>query len=312
MTGIILAAGASLLGICLAAVPVAGASPALAGSSAPVSVPIAVLGGQGEPGGASPTVQITVGGWGPLRVVLDTGSSGLHVFAGAVNAGSGVTVTNQASDITYSGGYRFKGVVASAVMQVGAAKTTGQVSFALVQSAGCASRPNQIVRPPVEFRGSNWTEVSTASSASECKAARGASRAHSSACRGRWTEGGACTSTAVRDSSFWAPEWSAVGSKWRGSSFSPIERRTAIRSGRTARFRFASRPDRLIPACRHCSTRGPRGPDLGGPAQSGPDRARNERGGVWNVHCGGVRRPATLLVFHFGQREVRGPGASHR
>ena len=143
MTGIILAAGASLLGICLAAVPVAGASPALAGSSAPVSVPIAVLGGQGEPGGASPTVQITVGGWGPLRVVLDTGSSGLHVFAGAVNAGSGVTVTNQASDITYSGGYRFKGVVASAVMQVGAAKTTGQVSFALVQSAGCvASKPD--------------------------------------------------------------------------------------------------------------------------------------------------------------------------
>ncbi len=88
-------------------------------------------------------MQITVGGWGPLRVVLDTGSSGLHVFAGAVNAGSGVTVTNQASNITYSGGYRFKGVVASAVMQLGAARTAGPVSFALVQSAMCiASKPN--------------------------------------------------------------------------------------------------------------------------------------------------------------------------
>ena len=54
------------MSIGLAAVPVTGASPALAGSPALVAVPIAVLGGQGEPGGASPTVQITVGGWGPL------------------------------------------------------------------------------------------------------------------------------------------------------------------------------------------------------------------------------------------------------
>jgi len=101
-----------------------------------------VVGGQGQPGGASPTVQITVGGWGPIRVVVDTGSSGLHVFAGAVNAGSGVTVTNQTSNVTYSGGYRFKGVVASAVVQLGGAATTGPVSFALVQSASCiASKP---------------------------------------------------------------------------------------------------------------------------------------------------------------------------
>jgi len=143
MGGTIAAASAALMSIGLAALPVTGASPTLAGSSAPVSVPIAVVGGQGEPGGASPTVQISVGGWGPLRVVLDTGSSGLHVFAGAVNAGSGVTVTSQASNITYSGGYRFKGVVASAVVQLGAAKTTGPVSFALVQSASCiATKPD--------------------------------------------------------------------------------------------------------------------------------------------------------------------------
>jgi len=86
-------------------------------------------------------VQITVGGWGPIPVVVDTGSSGLHVFAGAVNAGSGVTVTDQTSNITYAGGYRFKGVVASAVMQLGGATTTA-VPFALVQSASCiASKP---------------------------------------------------------------------------------------------------------------------------------------------------------------------------
>ena len=134
---------AALLGIVVATVPILGTTPAVAVSSSSVSVPVSVIGGQGEPGGVSPTVQITVGGWGPIRVVLDTGSSGLHVFAGAVNAGSGVTVSDQTSNITYSGGFRFKGVVASAVMQLGGASTTGPVPFSLVQSASCvALKPN--------------------------------------------------------------------------------------------------------------------------------------------------------------------------
>lgn len=141
--GRIAAAGAALLCVGLATLPVTEATAAPAGSPSQVSVPVTVLGGQGEPGGSSPTVQITVGGWGPIPVVLDTGSSGLHIFAGAVNPGSGVTVTDQTSNITYSGGYRFNGVVASAVMRLGGATTTGPVSFALVQSASCiASKPD--------------------------------------------------------------------------------------------------------------------------------------------------------------------------
>lgn len=136
-------ASAALLGTSLATVLITGTNPAFAGPPSSVSIPVSVIGGQSEPGGAHPVVQITVGGWGPIPVLLDTGSSGLHVFAGAVNAGSGVTVTEQTSDITYAGGYRFKGVVASAVMQLGAATTTGPVPFALVQSASCiASQPD--------------------------------------------------------------------------------------------------------------------------------------------------------------------------
>ena len=141
--GRVAAVGAALLCVGLASLPVTEANAAPAGSASQVSVPVTVLGGQGEPGGSSPTVQITVGGWGPIPVVLDTGSSGLHVFAGAVNPGSGVTVTDQTSNITYSGGYRFRGVVASAVIRLGGATTTGPVSFALVQSASCiASKPD--------------------------------------------------------------------------------------------------------------------------------------------------------------------------
>jgi hypothetical protein len=132
-------AGAALLGVGLATIPVRGTTEALAASPSQVSVPVSVLGGQGEPGGASPTVQITVGGWGPLRVYLDTGSSGLHVFAGAVNVGSGVTVSDQTSNISYAGGFHFQGVVASAVIRLGHATTTGPVPFALVQSARCQS-----------------------------------------------------------------------------------------------------------------------------------------------------------------------------
>ena len=137
------AGAAGFLGIGLATVPVTETTEALAGSPSSVSVPVTVLGGQGEPGGVSPIVQITVGGWGPMRVSLDTGSSGLHVFAGAVNAGSGVTVTDQTSNITYAGGFHFQGVVASAVIRLGGATTTAPVSFALVQSASCtAAKPD--------------------------------------------------------------------------------------------------------------------------------------------------------------------------
>jgi hypothetical protein len=137
--GPIALASAALLGIILATVPVMGTTPALAAPPSSVSIPVSVVGGQSEPGGAHPTVQIMVGGWGPIPVLVDTGSSGLHVFAGAVNAGSGVTVTDQTSNITYAGGYRFKGVVASAAVQLGGARTTGPVSFALVQSASCVA-----------------------------------------------------------------------------------------------------------------------------------------------------------------------------
>ncbi len=107
-----------------------------------VPVPVVVIGGQGAPGGSDPTVEVTVGSWGPIPVLLDTGSSGLHVFSGAVNAGSGVTVGTQKANITYSGGARFTGVVASAVVALGSQATKGPISFALVQKASCtASKP---------------------------------------------------------------------------------------------------------------------------------------------------------------------------
>jgi PE-PGRS C-terminal aspartyl peptidase-like domain/Protein of unknown function (DUF3443) len=111
----------------------------------PVVVPLGVVGGQGSPGGASPIVEVRVGTSQPVPVILDTGSSGLHIFASAIDTttGSGVSVTSQKSDITYAGGHRFTGVVASAVVTIGSQATAGSISLSLVNGASCiASKPN--------------------------------------------------------------------------------------------------------------------------------------------------------------------------
>jgi hypothetical protein len=121
-----------------------GMSAASAAARLPITVPVTVLGGQGTSQGARPTVEVRVGNSNPVPVLLDTGSSGLHIFNTAVNTGtgSGVTLTSQPSNITYSGGHRFTGVVANAVVTIGSSATQMPVSFAYVEQASCiASKP---------------------------------------------------------------------------------------------------------------------------------------------------------------------------
>jgi hypothetical protein len=113
-------------------------------STAMSVVPVTVLDGQGTSEGARPTVEVSVGNSPPVPVLLDTGSSGLHIFDNAVDTGadSGVTLTDQPANITYSGGHRFTGVVANAVVKIGSASTKLPVSFAYVEQASCiASKP---------------------------------------------------------------------------------------------------------------------------------------------------------------------------
>ena len=110
-----------------------------------VVVPLSVAGEQGSPGGVSPMVEVHVGASKPVPVILDTGSSGLHIFANAVDSspGAGVSVTSLKSNITYAGGHRFTGVVASAIVTIGSQATAGPVPFSLVNSASCiASKPS--------------------------------------------------------------------------------------------------------------------------------------------------------------------------
>jgi len=119
-----------------------GTSAASANARPPATVPITVLDGQGTSQGARPTVEVRVGNSKPVPVMLDTGSSGLHIFNTAVNTGtgSGVTLTSRLSDITYSGGHRFIGVVANAVVTIGSHATKTPVAFAYVTQAFCIPR----------------------------------------------------------------------------------------------------------------------------------------------------------------------------
>jgi hypothetical protein len=107
--------------------------------SRPISVPVAIAGGQGTPTGARPMVKIRVGNSKPVRVLLDTGSTGLQLFAPVVPTGhhSGVTVTSRSDGITYSGGSRFRGSVALATVRIGRGATAVRVPFGLVERASC-------------------------------------------------------------------------------------------------------------------------------------------------------------------------------
>lgn len=112
--------------------------------SGPVSVPITIVGGQGTPTGAHPIVKVRVGNSKPVPVLLDTGSTGLQIYAPAVDTGpgGGVTVTSQRDSITYRGGTRFVGVQAQAVIRIGHESTATTVPFGLVQEASCTpSKP---------------------------------------------------------------------------------------------------------------------------------------------------------------------------
>jgi hypothetical protein len=126
---------AALIGIAVA-VGAAGQAEA----RPPVVIPVRIEGGQGTAIGAHPMVTVRVGRSKPVPLLLDTGSTGLRIFAPAVDTspGAGVTVTSQPNTITYAGGHRYSGVVAKAVIKIGRQATAAEVPFSLVTRASCA------------------------------------------------------------------------------------------------------------------------------------------------------------------------------
>ena len=135
--------GFVMVGAGFAVLVVSSPSPGSA-STQPGLVPVSVLYGQGTSEGARPVVNVRVGNSPPVPVLLDTGSSGLHIFDTAVKtgSGSGVTLTSTPANITYAGGHRFTGVVGRAVVTLGSYPTKGPIPFAYVKQARCiAAKP---------------------------------------------------------------------------------------------------------------------------------------------------------------------------
>jgi len=82
------------------------------------------------------SVPVAIGDSPPIAALLDTGSTGLHVFAGAIPADA-VTDTGIPNISAYGSGEQLTGTVATATIGLGAATTDGPIPLELVRSIGC-------------------------------------------------------------------------------------------------------------------------------------------------------------------------------
>ena len=140
--------GAPLALVLLVLGALTGVSTNTAGAGNPktVSVPLLMRGGPGtgtQPvgsAGISPVATIRIGSSGPLHVILDTGSEGLHLYAGGalkVGNGSGVTLTSTPDLETYGDNEVDRGVVATGRLSIGSLSTSQPIRFGYIAQASC-------------------------------------------------------------------------------------------------------------------------------------------------------------------------------
>ena len=114
----------------------APASPRPAGAAALTgAVPIAVVGPFDQSPGAAPTVAIRIDNGPPLRVVLDTGSSGLWIRAGSLPPGLPTLATGQESG--WGDGNVTHESITSGILGIGGVTTTHAIPIAVVHSTSC-------------------------------------------------------------------------------------------------------------------------------------------------------------------------------
>jgi hypothetical protein len=121
--------------LCLGAPPTAAA----ADTASRVEVPISQL--RLSDGTIRYWVPIKVGRDGPIEAMLDTGSFGLRVMAGALSPAD-YQDTGEQRNYSYGSGVELHGELVKAVVQIGERSTGVPVVIQLVQSVGCkAERP---------------------------------------------------------------------------------------------------------------------------------------------------------------------------
>jgi hypothetical protein len=91
--------------------------------------------------GARPMIYVRVGNGQKVPVLLDTGSTGLHIYTRGLRLGphSGVAVTSRRDAITYVDGMVQRGVVGRAKLTIGPLKTVHPVSFGVIENVSCVA-----------------------------------------------------------------------------------------------------------------------------------------------------------------------------
>ncbi len=102
-----------------------------------VDVPLAITPG-GSGGAMRFSINIDVGG-SPLDVLLDTGSTGLRIFADAVPDTAFACATTTATTESYGSGLKLAGVVARATIAIGGVATTAPSPLMYINSLSCTS-----------------------------------------------------------------------------------------------------------------------------------------------------------------------------
>jgi hypothetical protein len=86
-------------------------------------------------------VQVSVGGGPAVPVVLDTGSTGLHILASVVGPAGVTTVEPATATETYAA-EQYMGPIDAAPVTIGGVASVGPVAFMSIQSVGCVSGSN--------------------------------------------------------------------------------------------------------------------------------------------------------------------------
>lgn len=115
-----------------------GSEPSSAAGPRPIVIPLQI---RWLLLGARPMIYVRVGHGPKVPVLLDTGSTGLHIYTQGVKLGwrGGVSVWSKKDAVTYADGMFQHGVVARAKLTIGPLTTTRAVPFGLISSVGCVA-----------------------------------------------------------------------------------------------------------------------------------------------------------------------------
>lgn len=115
-----------------------GSPPSSSQGPRPVVIPLQI---RWLVAGARPMIYVRVGAGPRVPVLLDTGSTGLHIYTRGARLGprSGVAITGRKDSVTYADGTVQRGLLARARVTIGSLTTARAIPFGLITAVGCVA-----------------------------------------------------------------------------------------------------------------------------------------------------------------------------